>query len=798
MQYSKFFVALVFSSLFLYVLHRPMTISGERIPPLGKLLNPFHGFWANAEEPDQFNSSSFNFQELESSVNVVFDERLVPHIYAQNLSDALFVQGFITAKYRLWQMDISTRASAGRLSEVMGSKTIEHDRKQRNKGILWSAEKAVQGWQKEKDAFKNLESYTAGVNQYIASLSEKEYPLMFKLLDYKPEKWTPLKTALFIKSMAEVLASRSDDVAASNMLDYFGQQAFDFIYPEHNDHPSPVISESNLPTEQIPDLGYSPSPAKGLFPNFAEDRQDGIGSNNWAVSGRKTKNGHPILCNDPHLQLTLPSIWFEVHLHTPELNSYGVSLPGVPGIIIGFNDHIAWGMTNVGHDVLDWYTLEWQDASKQSYKLDGKYLPVTKREERIQVRGAVDLIDSISYTSWGPVFESKKGDLAMRWLPHNEPSQYELDVFLSLLQAKDHNDYVSALEGFESPAQNIVFASSKGDIALKVQGKFPLKRKGQGRFVQDGTDSRSAWSGYIDKKQNPQALNPERGFVSSANQRSTDKNYPYYYNGSFEDYRGRYLNQRLTSMEDITVDDMKALQVDNLSLKASDALPLMIQQLEGLKLSDSEKGWIDRLAQWDYRYDADSQEAVFFDAWFRKFYLMTWDEVRIMKDSMKVLYPESWRTIALLRDASNHQYFDRMDTDQTEYAKDILKNTFSDVVIELQKSDSADEILWYQKNKTSIKHVGKIPAFGSEILKVGGTGSALNANSWGSGPSWRMIVEMKDSPEGLGVFPGGQSENPASAFYDNMVNDWATGKYHTLVRASDPKNIDALFSIQFN
>ncbi|HHS95882.1 MAG TPA: penicillin acylase family protein, partial [Phaeodactylibacter sp.] len=620
--------------------------------------------------------------DLEQTVEIAFDKRLVPHIFAQNEKDLLFAQGYVIAMHRLFQMDLSTRAVSGRLAEVLGEKLLPRDMLQRRKGLVFAAANSLKVW-KQSPSFEKLEAYTAGINAYIQAMQPKDYPIEFKLLDYTPELWTPFKTILMLKNMAQTLCMREHDLEASNTLALLGEETYEFLYADNNPKESPVIPREvkwDFIQKKHDSLFLSTLNQILPLPRRKDNYPpEGIGSNNWALSGKKTITRKPILCNDPHLPLTLPSIWYEVQLHTPELNAYGVSLPGVPGVVIGFNENIAWGMTNVGHDVLDWYRIQWAEANKESYFYDGKIKQVDKVIEEFKVRGKAMVYDTVKYTIWGPITYEEEGhdkqDLAMRWLPHLEPLGPEIEFISKLNKASNYDEYVAAIKHHSSPAQNFVFADRHGDIALKVQGRFPLKRKGQGAFVQDGSKSSNDWQGFIPEPHNPAVKNPKRAFVSSANQRSTAEDYPYSYNGSFEDWRGRTLNNYLEKMNNATIQDMMDLQLSTFSLKAKEALELMLPLVNRTNLEQEEREYLRQLDQWSCRYDAESTEAILFEEWFDYFYDMTWDEMIAAQKQKDILFPEEWRTIFLLENYPNNIFFDIKATKQKENAKMIVNQS---------------------------------------------------------------------------------------------------------------------------
>lgn len=810
MRYIKFVIALVLTVLLIFTLglNHPY---GSSLPPVGSFFNPFSGIWQNASGHEAV-PETIKLGALKEPVKIVFDERMVPHVFAQNLEDAFYAQGYLMARFRLWQMDVSARAAGGMLSEIMGERTLERDRQQRRKGMLWAAEKAWESWKKSDEERAWVEAYTQGVNDYIDQLAPADYPMEFKLLNYEPEPWTPIKSALFFKNMAEMLCGRNDDLGATNTLASIGQEMFDFLFPEYNPKQSPIIPASKTwdftPVNIVPDtatnremLSQTTYPHDGLPqpPPF-------LGSNNWAVSGSKTADGHPILSNDPHLSLTLPSIWYEIQITTPELNAYGVGLPGIPGIAIGFNEDVAWGETNVGQDVLDWYRIIWANDERTEYLVDGQKQAVETRTEKIEVLGRdKPLLDEVKYTVWGPVVyeseESEYHDLAMRWIAHDVDAQHashELGTFVGLMRAKNYDDYRRALTTFDSPPQNFVFASKTGDIAITVNGRFPLKRREQGRFIQDGSSSAQAWQGFIPRDQVPQIKNPERGFVSSANQHSTDTTYPYYYLGGFDDYRGRLINRLLGQMEQIRVEDMMALQNNNYSIKAEEGVPALLGQLDQTGLDEQERKMITDLSSWDFQFEEASKAAFVFTSWLDAAYRLTFDEIISLGEEQEVSYPETWRFLELIYDDPYHQIFDLQETPEPENARDVITRAFKETAADLRERYEEEDFSWGEFKGTEIPHLGRIPGLGSGYVSVGGYADAINSIKGSHGPSWRMIVKLGPEVEAWGVFPGGQSGHPGSPYYDNAIETWRKGDYYKLHFYRTPEAAAAASTISWD
>lgn len=771
-------------SLILF-LNGNIQLTQDPIPPVGKFLNPFGGVWAS-DTRNEKNDIVLTDPLLKGKVQILYDERRVPHIFANNLEDALFAQGFVEAQNRLFQMEFLAMAAAGELSSIIGSKTIQIDLEKRRRGMKYAAENAVKGWEQQAD-FKSAFRYVDGVNAFINTLEEDNLPIEYKLFDMKPSRWTPLKSALVFKQMSLTLAGRNDDVESTNLIFHLGRKDYDLLYPEHQNIENPVI-----PTEKAYQFdtlyGKKQDTAayyQGEILNaYFANRNKGIGSNSWGVNGQKSATGKPIFCNDPHLSLGLPSIWFEEHIHTPEFNAYGVSFPGFPGIMIGFNEDIAWGETNVGQDVEDVFVIEWTDKNKTKYLLDGKEVPCTFRIEEIKVKGGKTIIDTVRYTYWGPVFKSSddgKHDLAMRWLCHDVPDTDEYNVFIDAMKCKNYTDYLKATSDYISPAQNFGFACRDGDIAMRVNGRFPAKYGQDGRFVEYGNQSANNWQAWVPRNQNPQIINPQREFIASANQVSADKTYPYYFTGKFERYRNRSVNGKLAQMEKITSEQMQKMQQDAFSYKAQDYITAFKNMDLQSSLPQHVLSYYTSLVSWDFQYLADSEAPTYFDILYKKLSENTWDELWTLKKDMDVNMPEPWRLLELIETDPANKYFDNKTTTKIETAKDIIIQTLIDMASDLDKmKKESKDLTWGKYKPLHIYHLTRIPAFSVMDLPANGCPDAINATGYSFGPSWRMVISLEDKVKGHAVYPGGQSGNPTSKYYKNMVDAWLKGEYYSL------------------
>ena len=802
MKFIKPALTLTLLIFIVYWLNSGRNIGNVNLPALGPLLSPYHGYVQSAESPSDFKNKSFKLPELDGPVTVIYDQEFVPHIYAGSTMDAMFVQGYVQASQRLWQIDMTTRSAGGRLSEILGERLLERDQLQRRKGLVSGAIQNLAEIEKNPVSNEILEKFVAGVNYYISSLKPKDYPIEYKLMNFAPEPYSKLKIALYFKSMEQTLNSYESDLESTNTLSWLGQETYELLYPDHIPDESPVIPTS-VKYDFEADVDTSLNILLGTLPHQTfEKPRKGIGSNNWAVHPDKTRNGHAIVCNDPHLSLTLPSIWFETHIHTPDFNVYGVALPGVPGVTIGFNEHVAWGMTNVGQDVADWFRVKWVDETKSQYYLDNKKVDTEYVIEEYKLKNGSIIYDTIKWTYWGPVVHENVAhpflDLAYKWIPHNVPSSDQVQTFLNLAKAKNYQDYENALSYFGSPAQNVVFGSKEGDVALRVTGRFPIRNPDQGKYIMDGSSTNNDWQGIIPFEHGAKVINPPRGFVSSANQRSTGLDYPYPYHGRFSDYRGRNLNQLLEVGGDFTVEDMMAIQQSTYSLKAAESLPAMLSNLDRSNFPE-ESSILETLESWDYHFDQNSIAATYFEIWSRTFYRSVWDEQYVQSENMVLRFPEFWNTINLLNEHPDHEFFDIDSTKRKETAFDILNISFSQM---LDQVKNIEDLKWSAFANLNINHLGSIAPFNASNIETGGHATALNATMGRSrhGPSWRMIVELSNQIKAYGIFPGGQSGNPSSRFYMNNIDRWAKGEYKALQynQKDEWKTDQILFTQEFN
>lgn len=772
-----------------------LNVGTGKIPALGKFLNPISGFWANTEnkylDKKQVQLPS---DELLDQVTVKYDDNGVPHIFAQNDHDLYWAQGFVTAGDRLWQMEFQTHYAAGRLSEIVGDAALESDRYQRRMGAVYGAEKSLEGMLANPKTKIALEAYAQGINAYINQLSEKDLPLEYKLLGYKPETWTTLKSALFLKNMSFVLASGSNELAMTNFVNQFGLNNAEKLFPNFLAEDSPIIPKGTK-------LDFKPLALPKFKDNFegasspvvTQERDKGLGSNNWAIAGSKSATGLPILANDPHLTMSLPSIWYYIQMHAPGVNVYGNTMPGAPMVITGFNKDIAWGVTNVGADVMDWYEVRFKDNKQQQYWHNNQWKNVIKRVETIAVKGKPAVVDTVLYTHHGPVVylngqktfrDNVPVGHALKWIAHEKSE--ELTCFYELNRAKNYTDYVKALSYYSAPAQNFVFASNQNDIAIWVNGRFPLKAKNQGKYILDGSDASHDWAGYLPHAHNPHMLNPARGFVSSANQSSTGSDYPYYINWAFASpERGIRINERLEKLKNATGDSLRLLQNDNFNVLARKLLPTL---LKTVTLTDKNKQALDILAKWNLYNNAQEIAPTIFEEWVTNLSLHIWND-EIKAKPVPVSTPYTTTTTNLILAGKPSEWFDNINTkDKKETLVDIVNSSLTASIDSiLAKKQSLTNAPWYSWKGSSVKHLlgnnnKAFDKFNTLEMNIGGGARTVNATNIRTGPSNRFVVELdKIKPRAMGIYPGGQSGNAGSKYYNNMIEKFTKGELMPLL-----------------
>lgn len=769
-------------------------------PALGPLLSPFEGFWQNAEEVEHPNvPQMFPASGLKQEVIIRFDSSLVPHIQASNQADLFYAQGYICASMRLWQMDFITRAAAGRMGEIFGERALEYDRFQRRFGMGTAANAALDSMMADPTTRLALEAYTQGTNAYLAGMDPRQVPLEYKILGYQPEPWTPLKTAYLLKYMAYSLTGYTEEVAMTKAIAAFGFEKTDRLYPISQSEGVPVIpvgtpfSFPPLTTPAVDTTGLG-----HLATDLLRQADPRNGSNNWALSGSRTRSGKPLLANDPHLDLQLPSLWLRMELSAPGMEVSGLTLPGAPGIIIGHNKALAWGVTNAGADVLDLYKIDRPDPDH--YRYQGKTYPFRKVVETIALSGSDVRLDTVFYTHLGPLAYTKSSSradipagVAIAWVAHKPGN--DLACFLGLAKARNPYQVERALSRMAAPAQNFAYADTAGNIGMYVAGRLPLRAPGQGRFVQSATSATAAPYRFIPFRQNPHVRNPAQGFVASANQRSADSSYPYYLdNRPAEPYRGNRIAERLSGMTAATPDSMAALQTDNLSGIARRFLPAMLAALPNNRLSMPEREVAQMVRSWNYRADSDQIAPTVFSLWFKALQDTLWDELR----AKGLPNPMHAQLADALSGGSLAEFLDVQATPQREGADNLYRAAYHKAYWQLICTYGAAGKAWQwgRVKRTGLTHMAHIPGLSIPFISLSGGPNIVNAVENDHGPSVRMVVDLQPPVRAFGNMPGGQSGNPGSPYYLTGLEDWRLGKLTPWLNyGSNPKQPQRLMAI---
>eukprot|EP01132_Coremiostelium_polycephalum_P000731 gene731-904_t len=778
-----------------------LNINIGKIPPLAKFLDPFQGFWQNSETKRIEFPSQLALAGLEGKVTIYWDDHLIPHIEAQSDRDLYFAQGYITAMHRLWQMEFQARAAGGRLSEIVGKVAVKHDRLQRRKGIVYAANNALKTIEQDAVAQSVVNAYTAGVNAYIQSLSYKKTPIEYKLLSCMPEAWTPFKTLLIVVQLADLMSGYEQSLQHLHAFHLLGEEKFFSLFPDYHLAYETIIPKNTpwgfkmasphalLPLTKKVELDPKilPSDQAAAFPHKIKTMANN-GSNNWAISGKKTVTGYPYLASDPHLNLRLPSFWYGIHLKSPNLNVAGGILPGAPGVLIGFNESIAWGLTNAAWTVRDWYAIDFKDDTKKEYYYDQLLLKSQSVVETIQVKNSAPIIDTVTYTHLGPIVYDDQfsnpnhcKNLAMKWTGHHPGN--EILAFYQINRATNLKDFESALQHHHVPIQNFAFASVQNDIALEVAGKLPGRWKNQGKFIMPGNTLASEWQAYIPLSHYPKLVNPKQGYVCSANERATDPTYPYHYHQFYaENYRSRRINQVLSQVaKKVDEKAMMRLQNDNYNLAAYENLSFLMGYLNTTQLDAFQQQAYQVLSDWNFYNEAELLAPSIFHAWQEHLSDLLW--ASFYDYQLSVQKPTFFQTMHLIK---NHATNKHLALERYQGLQGLITESFKQAMHSLQSWQETHKkpYKWRDYAPVNIPHIAYMHrTFGLNNVAVGGGESIVNANVDGHGASMRIIVSLEKNPKAWFSYPGGQSGNPGSPYYTNFVADWSKGKYVNLTLA---------------
>lgn len=789
-----------------------------RIPAVGELLDPYGGLYHNARQAVPAPNQRVQIPGLQGPVTVLRDERSVPHIYARHDLDVVTALGYTVAQDRLFQMDFITRVAAGRLSEILGPSMVETDRFLRQTGMEWGARKNLNRIRENNTLeLALIEAYTRGVNAHIEQLTKADYPLEFKLLGYDPEPFTPMHVLRILQYMTFDLTYRSDSAEYNELERILGEQAYATLFPRYAQLFVPIIpekggrvpanakrhvysSDSRMadaePSGREPQALHSRVLAKKLAFQRAqagtvlEGFIPGKGSNNWAVGPGRSTTDAPIIAGDMHLSLWLPAIWYEMHLVSPNINTYGVTIPGAPLPVEGFNDHLGWAFTNSGTDQIDHLLLQ-LDPSGLKYRYNGAFRSLDLVPDTLHVKGRAPVIDTLYYSHWGPVTIEEEEAVALHWVAHD--TSRTLLALWKANQSRSFEGFQQSLRYWDTPMQNIIYGDAEGNIAIRSTGYLPIRKSGNGTGLLDGSTDANEWIGRVPFDELPYSYNPAQGYLASTNQQPADSLYPYYQGHNWRPgYRSLRIDALLNGKEKHSVGDMKKYQSD-VYVVQRDLFATLLEDVDGLSPRAAELR--DMLLNWEGHAGVDRPEPLVMDIYLNKLNDLTWDET-VFQDIRR---PNEGRLYAMLAGDIDPVWLDIQRTPAVEGAAEILQLAIEQTAAQLETEYGWDRDAWHWGNHHDVvfRHLTRSEALESlwrgpyEFPGFASTLSPARGRTTTHSASWRMVVDFSTSPpSGYGVYPGGQSGNPFSPYYDAHINTYLNFEHFELYRPGSPDAFD--------
>ncbi|HEX8370325.1 MAG TPA: penicillin acylase family protein [Pyrinomonadaceae bacterium] len=748
---------------------------------LNRILMMVFCLFAASVCPAQTAPQALTAAGLKESVTVRRDERGIPYIEATGDADLYFAQGFVTAQDRLWQMDVFRRVARGELAEIFGRQILEEDKRWRRFGFAKIVEDGLPSLSPELRAA--LESYSRGVNAYIATLDDKTLPVEFRILQYKPREWRTTDSMIIGKILADALSSTwQTDLLRGTLQNLPKEKLADLtnnvtpydvvLFGKDAEVQSPrskVQSQLRITNYELRIADKETEIRRSSLERIGFYAEELAASNNWVISGKRTLDGKPILANDPHLLSSAPNIWYLSHLAAPNVRVSGVTFPGVPGIVLGHNEFIAWGATNVGPDVQDLYREQF-DAQNRVKTPRGWEQAKTRREE-IKVRP--NPLSPATETEVLEVFETRNGvviteeagrKLALKWTAL-DPKNQEFEAFFALNRARNWEDFKNALRKYGGATQNFVYADVAGNIGWYAAGRIPIRRTGEGELPYDGATDAGDWTGYIPFDELPHLYNPAEGFIVTANQRIVGNSYKYQQvsRDAAPPWRARRIYDLINANPKITMNDVRDIQYDSFNIPLSNmareivkvsALPEVKQLLGG----------------WDGRMTADSKGAV------------VANEIRnclanqIAGDNLPV---PSYVIRERIVDWAVREKSARWLPKRFAGYADLVNACEKDSLASLEKRLGADKEKWVWGNvfQARFQHPLAIaPLIGAQFMTkpVGLNGSGQTPNV-GSYVSMRLITSPGNWDATRHVIPLGQSGNPQSPHWKDQFEAWRTG-----------------------
>ena len=747
------------------------------VPSLGDLLNPNGGVWTLAAKAN----------------HPLLEELRLPGLDG-DVTDLFLALGYVHAQDRMWQMDIQYRLAAGRLSEILGRKYIDQDTFMRTVGLQREAAIYLGTLPPSDTALVALRAYSEGVNAWIARTPGRDLPLEFRLIDYKPEPWTPVHSATEGGLLAFALSADFSDIELGLLTNALGQPAVDELFPVTSPLPVPPIVPNGT---RGGGLVVNPIAARDVLAKvrslapFLGPLRANVGSNNWVVAANRSATGWPLLAGDPHLRFQLPAVWYEVQLHGGDYDVYGASLPGLPGVFIGFNRNIAWSETNTGADVTDFYREVVNPADPGQYRYLGQWRNFSLIPERIRVREWPDSTVIVKKSIHGPLVTQHGETLAMRWTGNGSVSA--LAANLQWMKASSWTEFRDALRLWKNPAQNFAFAArgstpQTSTIAIRSNGLFPIRNNSLGRVPLDGTGG-FEWTGWVPFDAYPEAVDPLQGYLVSANQIPAGEGYPYYLGWQWDPgYRAKRINFLLDELNRTTLirtDKLREIQGDTLDVAAETFAPYVLAAGGcTTTLCTTAEGIF---AVWDFRMETNSSGASIWYTFIKSFLENTFGDEWAQAGVSDLMMPYPNVLERLVRFVPNSPWFDDVRTTGVETRDTIIARSMEAAVADLaaRLGPDPDQWAWGRIHVRQFDHLSGIAAL--SLGPYAAEGDDITVDPAGGltargGPSWRMVVPLGTPENATVVYPGGQSGNPLSPHYADQLPLWlARDRYPVLL-----------------
>lgn len=777
---------------------------------------------------------------LGADVEVIRDDHGIPQVYADTLDDLLRAQGYVHAQERFYEMDVRRHATAGRLAELFGEEALESDRFVRTMGWRQVAEQELA--LVAPDTRTALEAYADGVNAWLDQHGSTDRAVEYTVLrgvglDHRPEPWTPVDSLAWLKSMAwDLRGNMQDEIDRAILSAELSPERVEELYPAYTyDEHAPIVSTGAVIDGSFEPAATEPGTRNPNRPAYTADqaaalaqlrdglesvpallgRGDGLGSNSWVVDGDHSATGAPLLANDPHLGVSMPGVWMQMGLHCRTISKEcpldvsGFTFSGTPGVIIGHNADIAWGFTNLGPDVTDLYLERVRD---DQWRYDKEWRELDVRRETIVVRDGEDVELTVRATDHGPLLSDALEHLAEVGASAPAPGRHRgdgyavalswtalqpaptADAILALNLASDFDEFRAAAAEFGVPAQNLVYADREGHIGYQAPGRIPIRKSGNdGRWPAAGWRPENDWTGeYVPFEGLPWVLDPEEGYVVTANQAVTGPSYPFHLTDDWDrGYRAERIRDLLVEEGELSVAEMVELQTDDLHPMASVLVPYL---LDVFLQRPYHRDGQDLLREWDFRQPADSSAAAYYNVVWRNLLEIAFHDE--LPEGHRPDGGQRWFAVVsdLLDDPGSEWWDDRTTEDIVETRDDILRLALVEARDELTRRQSVDPDQWewgrlhrLNLRSTTLGSSGNglvERLVNREGYEVGGGGSLVHATSWDasvgyevtSAASMRMVVSLGDLDRSRWVNLTGVSGHPASSHYADQTELWVAGE----------------------